>query len=290
MTEAAIIPGTVSKTPPGPISHRLAGGDDWSLSEFICDAGPDDRPFEEQHDSVSLAFVLSGSFNYASDTGKALMHPGALLLGNHGACYQCNHRHSTGDRCLSVRFSAQRFEEVAATAAGSSRFRFPVPMLGASQQFLHQGVVLEAASHNHDRLLSEEKLIGFLATVIRKLSGQVHGALRVSALDERRISRTLRYMEGHASQALDLDQLAAVAALSKFHFLRVFRRTVGQTPYQYLLQLRLRRAALRLLSSRETVSAIAFDQGFGDLSTFNQTFRAAFGMSPRMFRRNASSV
>lgn len=86
-------------------------------------------------------------------------------------------------------------------------------------------------------------------------------------------------------EPLDLDRLASVAATSKFHFLRTFRRVVGLTPCQFLLNTRLRHAALQLLLTRDPVSAIAFDCGFGDLSTFNSTFRARFGANPMAFRR-----
>ena len=63
------------------------------------------------------------------------------------------------------------------------------------------------------------------------------------------------------------------------------RRAVGITPYQFLLNTRLRQAALRLLSTSDAVSAIAFESGFGDLSTFNNAFRDRFGANPLAFRR-----
>jgi AraC-like DNA-binding protein len=76
--------------------------------------------------------------------------------------------------------------------------------------------------------------------------------------------------------------------MSKYHFLRTFRHVIGLTPYQFLLQLRLRRAAVRLASTAEPVAAIAYDVGFGDLSTFNNRFRAVFGESPLAYRRRQS--
>ena len=72
--------------------------------------------------------------------------------------------------------------------------------------------------------------------------------------------------------------------MSKYHFLRVFRRLTGMTPYQYLLSARMRRAALELASSRRPVLDIALDSGFGDLSTFNHRFRATFGATPTQYR------
>lgn len=72
--------------------------------------------------------------------------------------------------------------------------------------------------------------------------------------------------------------------MSKYHFLRTFRRVVGVTPYKFLLGIRLRRAAIRLRTTPAPVSTVAFEVGFGDLSTFNARFRDVFGASPRAYR------
>jgi AraC family transcriptional regulator len=273
-----------------PVSRNIAGGPGWSFDEFVCGSGPGDRPFEERHEGVSVAVVVAGTFTYTSDDGHALLHPGALLLGNHGACYQCGHDHGRGDRCVSVRLSPDCFGEVAASAAGTSRFRFPAAMLPAGRSTLSPTVLLEARSGTGDRLDLEEQLVGFVAAAVRVLSGTPIAAQRVSAADARRVSRAVRYIERHAAEPLDLDRLASVAAASKFHFLRIFRRAVGLTPYQFLLNTRLRRAGVALLASRQPVSAIAYGAGFGDLSTFNAAFRTRFGASPQVFRRGGGTV
>ncbi len=94
----------------------------------------------------------------------------------------------------------------------------------------------------------------------------------------------IRLVESTRTRPLELKEMAAVAGMSKYHFLRVFRRLTGMTPHQYLISVRLRRAALALTSSRRPVIAVALDAGFGDLSTFNKTFRAAFGLTPTRYR------
>ena len=276
--------------PTGPRTRCVARGADWSLHEHVCEAGPQDRPFEERHDAFSIAAVLAGTFTYASERGRALLHPGALLLGNHSACYCCGHEHSAGDVCLSAQFKPGYFAEIAATAAGSSRFRFPAPMLQARRDMLPETALLEAKRDCRDKLELEETLLRFVTRVVRILAGSVAEPVRVSALDERRVSRAVRYMELHCEDVLDLDALAAVAAMSKFHFLRVFRRSIGMTPYQFLLGLRLRRAAGRLLASPDNIASVAFESGFGDLSTFNATFRQCFGMSPSAFRNRGIAL
>ena len=94
----------------------------------------------------------------------------------------------------------------------------------------------------------------------------------------------IRFIESDAARPISLTDLAAVAGMSKYHFLRVFRRLTGVTPHQYLISARMRRAALGLASSRRPVLDVALDAGFGDLSTFNNRFRATFGLTPTQYR------
>src|SRR5258708_6469747 len=126
--------------------------------------------------------------------------------------------------------------------------------------------------------------------VLGAVSGTTPLPVCASARDARRIGDDLRYIELHAADALDLETLAGVAIMSKYHFLRTFRHIVGMTPYQFVLSVRMRRAAVRLATSSEPVSAIAFETGFGDLSTFNGRFRDVFGMTPMVYRRRERTI
>jgi AraC-like DNA-binding protein len=267
-----------------PVVRSLGQGQDWSISEYICTAGPHDRPFEERREQFAIAAVIEGSFTYRGDTGRAVLHRGSFLVGNAAVCYECGHDHSTGDRCIAFHFAPAYFAEVAASIAGSSRFRFPAPMLPATAQLLPWLARIEARAALADRLAIEQAVPRLMEAVIGAVSAASPRPVRASARDERRISDVLRYIELHAADTLDLDTLAGVAIMSKYHFLRVFRQIVGMTPYQFLLGVRIRRAAVRLTTSSAPVAMIAFETGFGDLSTFNGRFRDVFGASPTVYR------
>jgi AraC-like DNA-binding protein len=86
---------------------------------------------------------------------------------------------------------------------------------------------------------------------------------------------------------MSLNARAAAAAMSPYHFLRTFRAVVGMTPHQYILHVRMHRAAMRVRRSRQSISAIALDCGFGDLSTFNRRFRRIMRQSPSAYRAAA---
>ena len=134
----------------------------------------------------------------------------------------------------------------------------------------------------------EEAMTALVATVLSTASGHVATATRATSRVERRIAEVVRNMDEHADAPHSLGALAAAAGLSRFHFLRTFRHTIGMSPHQYLLTLRMRRVATRLIETPDAVSAIALDAGFNDLSTFNRRFRRLFGVSPLQYRASAT--
>ncbi len=272
--------------PDAPLSLRtLARTADWTVSDVICRAGPDDPVVAERFQAVTIAAVIEGSFRCRGSDGDALLYPGAVLLGNHGACFECGHEHVVGDRCVAFHYAPAFFEEIAASVATSHRFRFTAAALPAAPELMLPLVRAEAAAR--DQLARDELAVAVAERVLEFASGAPQRRTPVSARDHKRISAALRHIEAHADDALDLDGLAAIAIMSKYHFLRSFRQVVGTTPYNYVLGLRLRRAAVRLSTSDMPVASVAFESGFGDLSTFNGRFRRLFGRTPSQFRSAA---
>ena len=132
----------------------------------------------------------------------------------------------------------------------------------------------------------EETALALAATVVRVASDK-RSTTSVSAQHEQRITRTLRHLCANVDQRHTLTDLAKLANLSPYHFLRTFKAVTGVTPHQWLLRTRLRDAAWRLSETREPVTGIALQTGFEDLSNFIRSFRAEFGLSPQRYRAAA---
>jgi len=270
-------------------SRLLASGPGWCVSDVVCSAGPKDRPFEELHDRMVIALVTRGTFNYRSTQGSAVLAPGSVLLGNSGSCFECGHEHSVGDRCLSFQLALELFESVAAAVPGNRSSRFMAPRLPFLPEVLPLVVAAESIRNDPTAVDEFHELALRLAgTVCRALSEGLHAQRAPNHRDKRRVAAALRRIELDPVRKLSLGELAAEAAMSQSHFLRVFEQVVGVTPVQYMLRTRLRRAAVELRGSMESVVTIAGDCGFADLSTFNRQFRRVMGVSPSGFRAAGS--
>ncbi len=264
----------------------LAQGPGWRVIDAICRAGPEDRPFEESHDFICVAAVTDGTFNYRTRQGRAALAPGGVLLGNIGACYECGHEHGRGDRCLAFHFAPSRFETILAATRGARDIGFPRAHLPPLEALAPLMAEAEAAREDEDTGALQE--IGLrMAGAVASLLHEALPVRRVGARDHANVADALRRIEREAHEPLSLDDLAADAQMSPFAFLRAFKSVVGMTPHQFVLRTRMHRAAVRLKRSRDAVSAIAFDAGFGDLSTFNRRFKRVMGVQPSAFRARA---
>jgi len=103
-----------------------------------------------------------------------------------------------------------------------------------------------------------------------------------------RVHRVLRHIHANLGDALDLATLGKLAHLSPPYLNCVFRGIVGESLYQHVKRLRLERAAHFLRLTKESVKAISLACGFETHEAFTRAFTAAFGFSPREFRRRHS--
>ena len=272
-----------------PVRRVLARGDGWSVSDVICCAGPHDRPFEEQHSEVCVALVTEGTFQYRSSGGRELMTPGSLLLGNAGQPFECSHEHGVGDRCLSFAYDPPYFDELIAEAGIRSRGARFLPIRVPPARKLSPLAARVCAGREQSTFKEWEEISLELPALALELAGGGTASLGSVPSAEARVTRVLRVIESHPNLDHGLASLAGHAKLSRYHFLRIFRQLTGLTPHQYVLRIRLRRAATLLALGSAQVVDIALDSGFGDISNFNRMFRAEFGVSPRQFRAGRRS-
>lgn len=116
---------------------------------------------------------------------------------------------------------------------------------------------------------------------IRALERQEHTAQR----GETDLEPAKAYIRDHLAETVTVEQLAAACNLSKFHFIRLFHRQTGFSPYRYVQINRIDRAKALLISTELSVAEIAAAVGLCSGANFCKVFREMVGITPAVYRR-----
>jgi AraC-like DNA-binding protein len=250
-----------------------------SVSDFRCSAGPDDTPFVERHSCHSVSYVRKGSFGCRTRGRSFELVAGSILVGHPGDEYVCTHDHVCGDECLSFFLSPELVD-----AIGDRAEIWQIGCAPPLPELMVLGELAQASACGRSDIGLDEVGQAFASRFVEVVSGRPREAVPTAARDRRRAVETALWIDAHSHQQIDLERAAAQAGISPFHFLRLFSSVLGVTPHQYLVRSRLRHAARLLADDDTSITDVAYDVGFGDLSNFVRTFHRAASVSPRRFR------
>ncbi len=253
-----------------------------SVIDYRCSVGPGDRPFVELYGRCSVSYVRKGSFGYRYRGESFELVAGSILVGHAGDEFMCTHDHVCGDECLSFQFAPALVETI-----GDGKGIWRTGSVPPLPELMVLGELAQAAAEGRSDIGLDEAGLLFAARFVEVVSGRKRRPPEMRARDRRRAVEAALWIDAHAHEPIDLESAAAEVGLSAFHFLRLFADVLGVTPHQYLVRSRLRRAARLLAEDDRSITDVAFDVGFGDLSNFVRTFHRAAGVSPRSFRRAA---
>jgi AraC-like DNA-binding protein len=250
-----------------------------TVSDFRCSAGLDDKPFVEQHRCHSVSFVRKGSFGCRTRGQSFELVAGSVMVGHPGDEYVCTHDHVCGDECLSFFLGPELVE-----AIGDRAEVWRVGCAPPLPELMVLGELAQAAAEGRSDVGLDEVGQVFARRFVEVVSGQTRKPVAVSTRNRRRAVEAALWIDAHSHRPIALEDAAAEAGISPFHFLRLFSAVLGVTPHQYLVRSRLRHAARLLAGAGPSITDIAYDVGFGDLSNFVRTFHRAAGVSPQKFR------
>ena len=98
------------------------------------------------------------------------------------------------------------------------------------------------------------------------------------------IADAISHIERHYTESITLDELVEISKMSRRNFLRTFEASMGHSPIQYLIRLRIRKACERLRNDFTSITDIAMSVGFSDSNYFSRKFRDIVGVSPRGYK------
>lgn len=166
-----------------------------------------------------------------------------------------------------------------------------IPQFMSEQDLLIQGVFSTLRDELDSNKIGASLLIDSLKTTlaIHLLRNYCTIKLKLSSypdgLPSLKLKQVKEYINEHLDRDLKLIELAALAQISPYHFLRLFKQSMGLTPHQYILQFRIEKAKFLLQHSELAIAEIAVRVGFCDQSHLTQYFKRIVGMTPKQFLR-----
>lgn len=141
-------------------------------------------------------------------------------------------------------------------------------------------------------LMAESAALSLAIAVVRSLApdaSRAFDSIRSSPC-AKRVKRVQEYIDDNLGRPITLDELAAVAARSKFHFARTFREAFGMSPVRYLASRRVDEAKKLLRGSTMSLAEIAVACGFASQSHMTTVFRKVLSTTPGLYRRGATGA
>ncbi len=226
------------------------------------------------HDTFGIGLIDRGAQRSASDRGMVEAGPGDVITVNPGEVHDGAPLDDTG------RAWRMLYLEPAVLDDG---FAFAEPVRSnpaVRRRFDRLYRAATAAATDDAGLRWEERLLALVAAM--------RGAGPSGRGVPSGIARSRALIDDDPAVARSLAELAAVAGLGRFQFLRGFRRATGLTPHAYLVQRRIDRAR-RLVSEGEALAAAAAASGFADQSHMTRLFVRTYGLSPGAYRHALTS-
>ncbi|ASA21470.1 AraC family transcriptional regulator [Paenibacillus donghaensis] len=234
--------------------------------------------YESPTPAVSVLIVVTGGGGYAGIRGQ--LH--SLTAGSILACAEVPQLEPDGANRLQGIWID--YISLSPHTPSFSRLTGAVPLHQVSS-----GTVARAAALHHAWNEPQEGQPFAVQQLFAELLTEIYSGLAAKLnASGGWFGPVLKYIEAHYNEDLTREQMAVLAGVSPEHFSRTFRRMAGQTFSTYLNLLRIRRAQLRLLTGKPSLTALAQEVGYGEGTYLSRKFKQIVGVSPTVYHQRTN--
>lgn len=254
------------------------------------------------HSTVEVDCILEGNGKYSVAGAVHDIFPGDVFVFSNNIIHRITHiAPDAAMRILKVHFSPSLlmqgglfsgFDGVFFRTSGFTH----IPGGNAAASRVRRILEDMLAESDGGAFKSDEMMTALLLTLCVTVGRYVgdscgnDGASAYRSDNHQAISGTIRYINSHLGDKLELDMLARMAKMSKNSYLYWFRHFNGISPYSYIQSMRILRAVELLKNTPDTVAHIAFECGFNSTVSFNKMFKKVMGCTPGEMRRGSRSA
>ena len=255
---------------------------------------------------LTLKYTIKGEEYFATNLRSYRVQPYNYLILNNGQKYSARIQGETESETVSIYFRPEFAEGVLNSLITSednilendtNSSNQPVtfmemiyPVEHSLMQYFYKFTLAAKTGFDDEQWLEEEffMVLKCLLEIHRKVGEEIHKipAVKKSTRIEvyKRLNNAKDYIDENFSGEIKIEDAAKAACMSDFHFLRLFKKVFGDTPYRYITQLRINKAFNLILKTNMPITGICHEIGFSSLSSFSWLFKQKYGMSPDAMR------
>jgi AraC family transcriptional regulator len=273
--------------------NLLYKSDLFEITDFICRCTACGFSGIEYQHKCSICYIRRGSFLFKVFSAELECFNGRFLLNRPGFTHRVKHYHAQPDECIIIGFSTAFYDKIQEVyRKGLNGF--------LTQEDVHAQVLpstpeTEYLMYRLRHALAAKKtehlnIDGIVLELIENIFRMQEPAHNRNMTDKQKqvflpaIEQSREFIQENFARHITMDELARVSHMSLFHFDRAFKQIVQMSPYQYLLNFRIRHASHLLISTEEPVSSIGWSAGFNSPDHFSYAFKGKTGFSPQQYR------
>lgn len=241
------------------------------------------------HGTYALGLIEAGAQSFRHGGVRHLAPPGTIIAVNPDEVHDGEAASPDGYSYRMLYFDGDRFPRDG-ECPDQPALRGPTiqdPRLTRTLAFLLRRLDGSAVRDGTAASLElESRLLSFWKLLLTRHAG---APARAGKRDDKRVQRARDYLAANAVRDVQLAEVARVAGLSPFHFLRLFADAYGLTPHAFLMAMRLEEARNRLARG-EPIADVAAETGFADQAHLTRRFKAAYGVTPGVFLSGRTAI
>lgn len=239
---------------------------------------------KHSHEELALGVTMAGVQEFECEGSQFRSQPGDIILFNPGDVHNGNPGDGEALKYTMLYLDTADFYPLMWSASESCRSQFRISKTHFNDAAL-QFLILEMS-----QVIADEGRLSVEYDHCRyKIANRLVQKMRIASEDswtrykDTLLLRAKDYIHDSVADDITIDELSQVASISKYHFIRLFRKQFGLTPHKYILNLKVNRARV-LLEAGAPPSEVAQQFGFFDVSHLNRHFKRSFGVTPKQYQ------
>ncbi len=200
-----------------------------------------------------------------------------------------SHTTAAGMECIHCYVEPTYLAQIAHESVDPDRVELLLTLKKADLLIQQIGLALKASLEEDgvgSRFYADAMATALSAHLLRHYSTRNHQFQdHEDGLSKQQLRQAIDYIQAHLGEDLSLSDIANELGMSQYYFCRLFKRSTGIAPHQYIIRQRVERAKQLLKQPERTIASVAIECGFANQSHFAKYFRQCTGMNPNQFRK-----